>query len=191
MITVCIPTIPRREVSLFRLLAVLEPQLKEYGLPDPFIYSTPRTDAGGPSIGAKRNYMIGEVQTPYVTFIDDDDLISAAYIRHVMNMIEANVDGMGFRGLMTTDGTRPCEFVHSHRYNWIEKPAVKDGVNIYIRPLNHLNPIRTDIARAIGYEDMRHGEDHNYAIRLKQSGLVRTEYFADDFVYNYIYKSRK
>jgi hypothetical protein len=193
MITICIPTMPHRQVELYRLIDALKLQIKPYeGKIHLLTYETPASKNGGPSIGLKRQQMIQQVSTPYLTFIDDDDMPSPSYCDHLMHTATTKVDAMGFRGLITTNGRNPTEFVHSHRYSWLDSPAYKDGAKVYIRPLNHLNPIRTDIATAIGYHDLPFGEDRDYADRLKASGLVRTEYFVDgEFLYNYIYRSKK
>jgi hypothetical protein len=67
------------------------------------------------------------------------------------------------------------------------------GTITYQRPLNHLNPIRTDIAKQIGYINLKHGEDLDYSNRLKASGLVNLEdeHFIDEIMYYYLYVPKR
>ena len=57
----------------------------------------------------------------------------------------------------------------------------------------HLNPIRTDIAKQIGYINLKHGEDLDYSNRLKASGLVKLEdeHFIDETMYYYLYVPKR
>ena len=136
--------------------------------------------------------MLEQVKTPYVTFIDADDRIHQHYFKWVFKGIESGAKGIGFKGQITTNGQRPCEFIHSMRYTkWSD--AMVNRQRVYYRPLNHLNPILTDIAKQIGYTALRHGEDLSYSNRLVESGLIKKEdeYFIDGCMYYYLYKSKK
>ena len=116
--------------------------------------------------------------------------VNAKYFELVFEGLAQGVDCVGFRGLITTDGRNPHVFEHSVDHTtWFEKR--KNGRVEYFRPINHLNPIKTDIARQIGYSDLKHGEDFDYSMRLSKSGLIKSSYFVPETIYYYRYRSRK
>ena len=98
-------------------------------------------------------------------------------------------DVIGFCGAMTTNG-------HS-RIHWkISKDLPYDaheenGVKYYRRFNNHLSPIKKEIALQIGYKDIYVGEDYDYAVRLKESRLIKTEVFINKELYFYNYITNK
>lgn len=147
---------------------------------------------GEKTIGEFRQQMIEMVDSPYLCFIDADDRIHQNYFKNVFQGIESGAKGIGFKGQITTDGRNPLEFIHSMKYNkWSD--SLVNGKRVYYRPLNHLNPIMTDIALKIGYTALTHGEDFSYSNRLVQSDLIQPdeEYFIDDIMYFYLYKTKK
>jgi hypothetical protein len=150
------------------------------------------SNRGEHTIGEIRQMMLEQVTTPYVTFIDADDRIHQHYFKWVYKGIEAGAKGIGFKGQITTNGQRPFEFIHSMQYpKWEDR--IVDRKRVYLRPLNHLNPIKTEIALQIGFTALRHGEDFSYSNRLVESGLIKREdeYFIDGCMYYYLYKSKK
>ena len=58
----------------------------------------------------------------------------------------------------------------------------------YIRTTYPKVPIRKSICLKVGYKDLRYGEDHDFAKRLKLSGLLKTEVYIDSVLYFYRYK---
>lgn len=140
------------------------------------------TDAGTGTIGTKRQRLLEQATGRYVCFIDDDDEVNPQYVKLIMDNLGADV--IGFEGQMTTNRRNPKRFTISMRHNYEEK------ANVYYRYNNHLSPIRREIALQIGYKDLQHGEDYDYATRLKESGLIKTEkyIYSPMYFYNYITK---
>lgn len=184
-LTVCIPTYFKHEpksMSLMQQIAQLTTGL------DVRIFKLP--NRGEKTIGEYRQIMIDQVDTEYVVFIDADDRIHPKYFELVFNGINKGVDAIGLKGEITTNGQRPFTFIHSVKYSkWAE--VREKGKITYVRPINHLNPIKTSIARQIGYNNLKHGEDMDYSMRLSQSGLIKSEHFIDQVIYFYLYQSRK
>ena len=85
----------------------------------------------------------------------------------------------------------PVEFIHKAGLAYSEKPVRYDGAMRYTRPLNHLNPVMTSIAKEIGYKPISMGEDRDYSIRLAESGLVKDDCLVNDYLYFYQYRSKK
>jgi len=135
------------------------------------------------SIGAKRQRMIEKAKGKYVVQIDSDDWIPDDYLQVVLPELQKDPDCIGHRiECSGTPGT--TESVSSAYEKWCEK---KHGFD-YIRTPYPKVPIKRDICLAVGYRDMRYGEDHNFAIRLKQSGLIHSEIYIDQVLYFYRYK---
>jgi hypothetical protein len=138
------------------------------------------------SIGAKRQHMMMEVKTPYLCFIDDDDRIADNYIELVMAGIATDPDCCSLNGIITTDGKDPKVFKHSIDY----KEMYEQG-GVYYRPPNHLNVVRSSIAKQMVFPDWNRSEDSNYCFQLRDSGLLKVEYKIEPTLYYYDYVSDK
>jgi hypothetical protein len=126
-------------------------------------------DNGERSIGAKRNELLYSVDTPYLTFIDDDDTVAPDYVRRVLDSFLVGADLVGFNLVRDDDGV----FGERHARG-LCGPAPA-----------HLCPIRTEYAQAIGYRDMNDGEDADYTARLKATFPRLREHFIADDLYFY------
>ena len=137
------------------------------------------TDDGTKTVGQKRNELIQSASGEYVVFIDDDDQISDNYVHEIMKALESNPDCIGLLGYMTTNGGRPKAFKLSKELEYGE------DAYYYYRPTNHLCPVKREIALQIKYPEKNLGEDYDYAMRLKASGLLKKEIFIDKQIYHY------
>ena len=119
--------------------------------------------------------LIDQVETPYLVFIDDDDLVADTYIDDHMHMISMGVDVIGFKGIMYTDNKNPTEFVHQYGK---EYGSVRHGKYVtYERPIMHINVVRTEIAKKVKFPEKTFGEDRDYGIKLANSGLISSAGF--------------
>jgi glycosyltransferase involved in cell wall biosynthesis len=135
-------------------------------------------DAGESSIGKKRNELLYSAKGEYVCFVDDDDMISPYYISKILNGIETNPDCVGIKGVIVQRNIQPRIFIHSVQYkDWYEENK------IYYRCPNHLNPIKREIAKQVGFPDVSYHEDQNFSLRVKD--LLKTESFIDEPLYFY------
>jgi hypothetical protein len=182
--TIAVLTIPTRKVFLERLLARLEPQLNV----NIELKIYPDTIA---TVGAKRQQALEECQSKYINFIDDDDLVPAHYVARIMQELKYMPYGVGFRGIITSDNIKPVEFVHRAGNKYIDKAIRSSDCYIFHRPLNHLNPVLTDIAKEIGFQDWWTYSDRDYSIRMAESGLIKDDCFIDEFLYFYQYKTKR
>ncbi len=183
--TIFILTINGREKFLQRLRGLLDPQLTH--LVDVVVLKDNREF----SIGEKRQYAVDNCTTKYIAFIDDDDIIAGSYVDKILYWLKRDAYGVGFRGIITTNGMIPYEFIHKAGLSYSEKPVRYDGAMRYTRPLNHLNPVMTSIAKEIGYKPISMGEDRDYSMRLAESGLVQDDCLVNDYLYFYQYISKK
>lgn len=135
------------------------------------------------SIGAKRQIMLEEATGEYVVYIDSDDYVPEYYFDEIFKAMEQNPDAIGIE--VDCLGTKYRKAVASDKYN--EWTTNKDGYN-YVRTINHICPVRREIALAVGFENERYAEDYSYSIRLKKSGLIKKEVFINKKMYEYRYK---
>lgn len=169
-LSILICTLPERQDLFNRLFDILQPQLTNEV--EVVINSDEEM-----SIGAKRNWLLENATGTYSAFIDDDDTVSTDYIQKILRAIETNPDVVGINGIMTYKGTNPRLFVHSLNDN-----ATK---NIYYRTPNHLNPVKTEIAKQVMFPDISWGEDKDYAHRLLLH--LNTEVMTHGILYNYLF----
>lgn len=137
--------------------------------------------------GAKRQALLDRANGKYIMFVDDDDMLAAGAIGQIGKiLLEHSPDAIGFNGLMYTDGALAEGFTieHTeHRFVW-EK---RDGH--FYRGINHLSPVRIDLARRTGFKDQTFAEDHDYAKRLHPL-LKRCSHIPSQ-LYFYFFNSKK
>ena len=137
------------------------------------------------SIGDKRNALLNKALGKYCAFVDDDDKITEDYFK-VIEESGMNCDCIVLNGMLYTNGIKDRPFYHSLKYTkWI------DTDQAYYRNPNHLNPMKTEIARRIGFPRMNYHEDRDFSKRLLDSGLLKTEYTHDKIQYLYMFVSDK
>lgn len=180
ILSLLICTIPKRKSLFDRLTLELRSQILVCRTEVEIL-----ADNGKGTIGAKRQRLLEVAQGEYVAFIDDDDKVSDDYIRSILYAIESSPDAVGFMGVITTDGRRKTEFKISKDCEYKTTPAGYERFN------NHLSPVKREIALQIGYKDISWEEDYDYALRLHESGLIKTERFIAKHLYFYHYVTRK
>jgi glycosyltransferase involved in cell wall biosynthesis len=184
-LSILICTIPGRENFIERLLDRLSTQLTE----EIEMISDGRK---GISIGEKRNGLLQRAKGEYVSFIDDDDLVSHDYIKLLLDGINKGVDCCSLKGIITEDGLSPLIFEHSLKYKiWRTVTDSQPGQVRYERPPNHLNCIMSSIAKQFKFPEKNHGEDHEWSNQIAQSGLIKTEHAIEETIYYYEYRSKK
>ena len=176
--SVLIPTIPGREQSLSRLLASLHEKTSRI-YPELRMEICLGFDNRETSIGMKREGLVQKAQGKYLSFIDDDDEITDAYIEDVREMILGQFHVMRLRGSMSNH-----TFSHSLANKLTDKMA---NATEFLRPPNHLNPMLADIAKLVHYKDSLRGEDLDWTIRMAQTGFLQREYQSDPSRIHYIY----
>lgn len=145
-------------------------------------------DDGSKSVGEKRNEVLDNASGQYVCFIDDDDLVDDKYINIIIDTIENNpdIDCIGFEGMYYVNNQPSMKFKHANEYGG----HYKDFKGVQHRPVNHLNPVRTEIARQIRFPDKNYSEDTDYCDRLHDSKLIQKEAIIKDItMYHYLWSS--
>ena len=139
--------------------------------------------------GAKRNELLSTASGLFTVFVDDDDDIPPYYINEIIKPLEARhseIDCIGFFGEYYENGKRGRDFIHSNRFG-----VYATSRTHFLRPPNHLNPIRREIAKKFFFQDVVMGEDSDWSMRIAKSGLLKREYYVGRGpMYYYYYKHK-
>lgn len=169
-----IPTIDGREQVLSRLLNILNSQINND------VEIIIEKDDCSITRGYKRQLMIDRCNSKYLAFIDDDDLVSKDYVQKILFAIESNPDCCSLQGELSYNGFYVATFIHSIDYDeWFE---IGD---MHYRCPNHLNTIKTEIVKQVGYNKELHvGEDRDFSSRARD--LLKNEVKIDGTIYYYL-----
>jgi glycosyltransferase involved in cell wall biosynthesis len=174
--TIGILHLPKRKQSYDLLINELNKQIQECNAKD-IVEIVTETDDGNLSVGAKRNNVLDKANGEYVCFIDDDDMITPIYVSKILNALKSKPDVVELVGFLPHHN---LPFIHNLNCGGHYR---KDGIQF--RTPNHLNTIKTEIAKKIKYIEISHGEDQDYSHRLWNSGLMKTEELIHDRMYIY------
>lgn len=174
--TIGILHLPKRAKLYATLINELNKQIRSINAQDKIEILT-ETDNGENSVGKKRNNVIDKASGEYVCFIDDDDSVTDIYVSETLRALETKPDVVELVGYLPKYN---LPFIHNLNCGGHFK---KDGIQF--RTPNHLNTIKTDIARKVRYLEISHGEDQDYSHRLWNSGLMKTEALIGKRMYIY------
>jgi hypothetical protein len=181
-ISVLICTIPKRHEDFVTLLQDIENYKKLVNIKIEVLFDS-RLDI---SIGNKRQSLIDRANGLYSCFIDDDDKITPYYFQVIEDAIESgDYDCIQLNGRYYIDDNFDRPFIHSLKYKkWSEDE------NAYYRCPNHLNPIKTSIARKVKFHDVSNQEDIKFSEKLLKQELLKTEYTHDKVQYLYYFNNK-
>ena len=184
-LAICIVTLVRRREFYARLMRCLQPQLTSRVQ----VYTL--EDAGAEKIGEKRQRLLEAAANSeqWLCFVDDDDLVAETYCSDILGALDQNPDVVGFRLRYYEDGKFKGDSLHSVQAKKWRTEMRADGTCKHFRTPNHLNPVRCEMAQAIGFKPRNEGEDADYSERLFKTYPRMTEVFIDRFLYSYFYRS--
>lgn len=189
ILSLLIATVKEREEQFKKLLEEFERQIKEFDLIEKveicFIQDNKEI-----TIGDKRNQLLDMANGRWIVFFDDDDWPSDYYLPIVVKALEDNdPDCLGFKIKMTTNGTNVQWCDHSLRHKKEGWQTAKKGFD-YIRAITHFNPVRSVIARHVGFPiGARYAEDRPYADEVTK--LCLNEYYLDiPYLFEYRYSNK-
>lgn len=182
---ILVPTLGERRQLFERLMGTLLPQTDAYR---DRVRVIGRFNNGTPSLAAIRQALVVGAGTDYVSFVDDDDLVSGDYVSSVMGALGARPDYVGFQVQCYSDG-RPTGIAdHSLKHRgWTNEPRR------YFRDISHINPIRASIAATADFRRARIGaaEDRAWVEQLRRGGKLKTEIYLPKIVYHYLYSTSR
>lgn len=189
ILSILIPSTTDRQQMLENLMAGINRQIQQLGV-EGSVQILTEIDNREITTGAKRNLLLQKAEGEYVVFVDSDDEVSYDYVSEILKATLDKPDVIGINGYMTTNGENRENFKISKDFLYI---AIKDatGKTEYLRHNNHLCPIKREIALKIGFKNQYFAEDYDYAVRLKESGLIQTETYIEKDLYHYKFMPQK
>ena len=185
-LSVLIPTVPQREQMFNELLHHLTNQWQNIEGNEIEIISH-KGEVGTITTGEKRNELLKQAKGEYVWFIDDDDWVSDTALMDIMEGIQYNPDSFAINGMWSENGQKNTRWFISKDLDYCADYSL--GYEVFHRPPNHITPMKRSIALKIGFPNKSNQEDYDFCMRLKQSGLIQTEYVIDKPIYDYRYIS--
>lgn len=178
--TILIPTLGQRRDSFERLLDHLLPQVDEAGGRVWVLAYWNNGESGLPTI---RQRLVEAVETEYLSFVDDDDMVDDRYVADILGALQSRPDYVGFNVQCYTDGEPQGIAYHSleHR-RWRQ---AMDGR--LLRDISHINPMRSRFAKAANFRvaGVGQAEDRIWAQQLR--GKLRSEVVIDRVMYHYYF----
>lgn len=138
------------------------------------------------SIGEKRNILRSMAEGEYSVFIDDDDKVPAYYIDSILAAIEEKPDVIGLSGQLYVNNRPSKMFV-----NTLECNEYSEDRRFYYRCPNHLNPMKTDLAKKVDFQHSNFGEDTDWALKINDLKLLQTEIYIEKPMYYYYFVPKK
>jgi glycosyltransferase involved in cell wall biosynthesis len=146
-------------------------------------------DSGEWTTGRKRNWLLSQAVGDYVVFVDDDDEIPAYYVEELLKAHGSGADCFGINGIITTNGADEKQWFISKDYEY--KAEQRDGREVYLRYPNHITPIKRKIALLAEFPDVSHGEDYEWATKIRKTGKIKTECTIERPMYHYKFVTHK
>lgn len=186
-LSILICSLPDRSHMLNRLGTRLRTQIDSLGAEvEILIDDRPR----GISVGQKRNDLLKQATGNYFCFIDDDDNVDNDYLKLILEGIDKGVDVVTFCGWMTTNGSSRVDWVIKlgERY---EARKDNDGITRYYRFPNHLCSFKKSKVHLFYFPSINQGEDFQWALKIHESGCLKTEHHITKQIYHYDFKTNK
>lgn len=182
---ILVPTLGERRPLFERLMATLLPQLDQYR---GAVQVISWFNNGWPALPKIRQRMVETAGTPYVSFVDDDDLVSCNYVASIMAALRSGPDYVGFQVQCYSDGVPTGIAYHS-----LEFKTWRNLDGRYERDISHLNPIRTDLALKANFALAHAGrpEDRAWADQLRRAHVLRTQVVIPRILYHYLYSTSR
>lgn len=182
--SILICTLDERSEQFKKLFLKLVNQIEKYNLVSE-VEVVFFKDNRNYSIGFKRNALLQAAKGAYIAFVDDDDQIADNYVQLIYKALKSNPDCVSLNGLITFNSKNPRKFIHSLKYKtWFEKNSV------YYRCPNHLNPIKSSIAKQFKFPETNFGEDADWSMQICKSGLLKKEVDVKSTYYFYTYRNK-
>lgn len=183
--SILVPTLGERRPLFERLMAGLLPQVDPYA---GRVRVVGWYNNGSPSLPQIRQTMVERASTEYISFVDDDDLVSQDYVAEIVGALDQDPDYVGFQVQCYSDGAPIGVAYHSLEFNrWVNLTGR------YERDISHLNPIRRRHALRANFAKTRPGgaEDRAWADQLRRAKVLRTQVVIPRILYHYLYSTGK
>ena len=138
-------------------------------------------------LGQNRNALMDRATAEYVMFFDDDDWPAHDLIETILPLLDG-VDYVGYH-LQTW-----CQHLRYQEYGWTDHSLKysdwsREGMKFF-RDISHVNPMRRELAIQARF-DGGFGEDHRWAQKIRNLGIVKREHYVPRVMYHYIWRAIK
>lgn len=182
MITVAIPTIPPRKTMLRKAIASV--MMQTYAA-DAIAIAVDVNQMGS---DITRNNALAMVQTPYVAFLDDDDLFLPRHLETLLAAaIENNADVVySLPRVMTPDGRKV-----ERAFEWGGGPVFDPELLRRKAHIQTTSLVRTEAAKGTGgFHFVRDetgavNDDHGFYLRLLNAGAKFHHVHEETFIWNH------
>lgn len=182
--SILIPTLVERKELLDRLATELEKQIWDIDAQDEIEIVT-LSDNGRLATGTKRNMLMEDSHGEYISYFDDDDMPAHNYVKLIFDAMKHNPDVIPINGYITTHGKDPIHWEMGLGY---ERNTIMDDSGIVLSheaPPNHLAVMKKDLVKDYRFLDTWSGEDKEWADRLKNDNVFKTEVRINESIYHY------
>ena len=183
--TILIPTLGQRTELFQRLMAVLLPQLEPYG---GAVRVLAWWNNGSPALPDVRQGLVQAVETDYLSFVDDDDLVPDYFVQETMKALASRPDYVGWQTHYSANGVDHGIVDHSLVYGgWRENR--RSGQ--LLRDITHINPMRTRVAKMADFRrTTRPGqaEDRLWVDQVRRTRKLRVEEYINKIMYRYLWR---
>lgn len=178
--SILVPTLGERASLFGRLMSGLLSQTEPYG---GRVQVIGRFNNGTPSLPKIRQAMVLSAATEYLSFVDDDDVVSPDYVDRIVAALEQNPDYVGFQVQCYSNGHPIAVAYHS-----LEHRRWRNLEGRFERDISHINPIRTRLARRADFSVTRSGgaEDRAWADQLRRAKVLQRQVVVDRILYHYL-----
>ena len=190
LISIIVLTYPERKEQFTKLKNLILSALK--GHEEKVEFLSVHSPKGTPKIGAKRQIGLEAAKGQYFVMVDDDDLISENYFDKIIYHLERDSpDCIGHlidcEFLIDGKLDSTCSAIVSNLYTGLSN-VIKHPIHKYTQGIYYKVPIRTSLAKMVGFKNISFAEDQDFSIRLKP--FLRKESFIDEVLYYYIYDKK-
>jgi glycosyltransferase involved in cell wall biosynthesis len=162
ILSILIPSIPKRKHKLDRLLAILNAQINQVsehetlGIVEVVVDDSPSFLDGGLSIGKKRQSLVSKANGKYLCFLDDDESIAPNYTETLLRLCNFDLDVCTFRSIIKLDsawGLVDMRLFYKENDQFSPEYTMR-------RPPWHICPVRREFASLYEFDDINNAEDY-------------------------------
>ena len=188
-LSILIPSIFERSESFNSLVSNLNAQINTCGFDNSVSIISLIDKRGDMSVGNKRNSLIEMAKSEYIVFVDDDDIPANDYVLELMTAINSNPDVIPINGYMTTNGGNKSywEMGINLPYDTIKL----NGKISYRRFPNHIACMKRELILPYKFKDISFGEDYEWAKRLNDNKVFKTEHRITKPIYHYVFTKQR
>jgi glycosyltransferase involved in cell wall biosynthesis len=188
-LSILIPSIFERSDSFNSLVNNLKAQISSCGFDNSVSVISLIDKRGDMSVGHKRNSLIEMAKSEYIVFVDDDDIPSNDYVLELMTAIKLNPDVIPINGFMTTNGINPVYWEMGLGLPYDSTQV--NGKTIYRRFPNHIACMKRELILPYKFKDISFGEDYEWAKRLNDDKVFKTEFRITQPLYHYVFTKQR